>query len=136
MQDWRNSMQGDHSSLLGQTATPADQPQPDMVYGPEGPSSFTMNQEAELTLVHPAELPAESVQISAEQEASASGANSDQGSREDPGAFWHHGGTLIVAPPSVVKLVWAPELASKVQCPQRGSPNLPSPPPLHLLLVF
>lgn len=133
MQDWRNSMQGNSSSLLGQTPTPADHSQPDIMYGPEGPSSFTMDQEAEPPMVHPAELPAETRHMGAEHDASASDSNNDQSSGEDPGAVLHHGGTLIVAPPSVVKLVWAPELASKVQCLQRGSPSpptYPSTPPL------
>ena len=119
LQDWRSSMQGDNSSTLEQRMpTSADDPQPDIVYGPEGPSSFTMDQEAELPLVHPAELPGETPQTAPKQEACASGSNNGDGSAEDQETFLHHGGTLIVAPPSVVKLVWAPELASKVQCPQ------------------
>lgn len=114
-------MQAGDSSLLGQRIpTPTDHPQPDIVYGPEGSSSFTMDQKAELPLAHAAELPGEILQTGAEQEAAASGSNDGQGSGEDPAAFLHHGGTLIIAPPSVVKLVWAPELSSKVHCPREG----------------
>lgn len=111
LQEWRSIMQGDKSSFHGQdkgTPTFFNSPQPDIMYCPEGPSSFTSE--------HEAEQPPGTVSTGAVWQGYASDASNVEGSGGNTDTPLHHGGTLIVAPPSVVNFVWAPELVSKVLC--------------------
>lgn len=107
LQEWRSSIADSSPSLLGHEASPArdtEGTQPDIIYGPEGAASCTMD---------PVELLGDRVHIGVGQRASASGASMDASGKETASSE-QHGGTLVVAPPSVVKAVWARELASKV----------------------
>lgn len=103
---WRGSIAGGDSSLLSQhQRCPAglEGSQLDSIHGPEDCDSFIMDSP------HlPRGTPTDVV-----QQASASDASTDGGG-EEAASFEQHGGTLVVAPPSVVKAVWARELASKV----------------------
>ena len=107
LQGWRSSLTGDDPSRLGHYQESLSAPegtQIDRIHGPEGLDSFVMD---------PPELPRDSVGSHLQQQASASG-DSTNGNGEEAASFQQHGGTLVVAPPSVVKAVWARELASKV----------------------
>ena len=129
LQDWRGSIESDSSSLLAQDdrPSPLEGLESDVIYGPEGASSFTMDQAA-LPIGHSAEMARDILDSGVGQQASAGDASSSSGGGEE----LEPGGTLIVAPPSVVKLVWASELASKVLLATQGLP-LPLPPALPAL---
>lgn len=103
MQGWRSRIAGGDLSLPGQCERWPAGTQLDSIYGPEGSASFVMDSPHLPTCTH----------TDVVQQASASDASTD-GAGEEAESFEQLGGTLVVAPPSVVKAVWARELASKV----------------------
>ncbi|KAL3158216.1 hypothetical protein ABBQ38_010470 [Trebouxia sp. C0009 RCD-2024] len=100
---WRSRIAGGDLSLPGQCERWPAGTQLDSIYGPEGSASFVMDSPHLPTCTH----------TDVVQQASASDASTD-GAGEEAESFEQLGGTLVVAPPSVVKAVWARELASKV----------------------